>query len=118
MQGEEHPETLTSMNNLALTLGGQGDLAGARALQEKVLEVRRRVLGKEHPDTLISMANLAYTLLQMGEHLPALQLMQTVAEGRARVLGPGHPDTLASARILEQMRTALAEAPAQAEKGP
>jgi len=50
--GEEHPDTLTSMSNLALTLGNQGDLNGARALQEQVLEARRRVLGEEHPDTL------------------------------------------------------------------
>ena len=35
--GEEHPDTLTSMNNLANTLGSLGDLAGARALQEQVL---------------------------------------------------------------------------------
>ena len=40
------------MNNLADTLRAQGDLAGARALQERVLEARRRVLGEEHPDTL------------------------------------------------------------------
>ncbi len=30
--GEEHPDTLTSMNNLAATYRSQGDLAGARAL--------------------------------------------------------------------------------------
>jgi hypothetical protein len=31
------------MNNLALTLSAQGDLPGARALQERVLEACRRV---------------------------------------------------------------------------
>ncbi|MBS0449471.1 MAG: tetratricopeptide repeat protein, partial [Proteobacteria bacterium] len=46
--GEEHADTLTSINNLAVTLSAQGDLAAARALQESVLEVRRRVLGEEH----------------------------------------------------------------------
>ena len=48
-----------SMNNLADTLRAQGDLNGARELQEKVLEIRRRILGEEHPDTLTSMNNLA-----------------------------------------------------------
>ena len=38
---------LTSMNNLAATLRDQGDLAGARATQEQVLALRRRVLGEE-----------------------------------------------------------------------
>ena len=28
-------------------------------MQEKVLEVRRRILGEEHPDTLRTMHNLA-----------------------------------------------------------
>ena len=43
------------MSNLASTLGGQGNHAGARSLQEEALTVSRRVLGAEHPDTLISM---------------------------------------------------------------
>ena len=37
----------------------QGDYAGARQLEERVLEARKRVLGEEHPDTLTSMNNLA-----------------------------------------------------------
>ena len=50
------------MNNLAATMKAQGDLAGARKLQEEMLAIRRRVLGPEHPDTLTSMNNLADTL--------------------------------------------------------
>ena len=95
------------MNNLAATLWNQGDLPGARALQEKVLESRRRVLGEEHPDTLNSMGNLAIMLWQMEERRPALHLMQTAAEGRGRVLGWEHPDTLDSLRDVEHMQTAL-----------
>jgi len=53
--GEEHPDTLTSMNNLALTLLAEGDRAGARRLGERVLEARSRVHGEAHPDTLASM---------------------------------------------------------------
>jgi hypothetical protein len=33
--GEEHPDTLMSMSNLASTFAAQGDLTGARALQER-----------------------------------------------------------------------------------
>jgi len=33
--GEEHSNTLMSMNNLAATLSDQGDLAGARKLETK-----------------------------------------------------------------------------------
>jgi hypothetical protein len=62
--GEEHPDTLTSMHNVASTLSSQGDLAGARALQERVLAARLRQLGQKHPDTSGSAWNLVLTLLK------------------------------------------------------
>jgi hypothetical protein len=49
--GEEHPDTLTSMNNLALTLRAQGDLDGALRLLRKCLSGRRKVLGENHSNT-------------------------------------------------------------------
>ena len=94
--GEEHPDTLTSMNNLARTLADQGDYAGAWQLQERVLETQRRVLGEEHPNTLISMANLAATLSEQGDYTEARQLQERVLEVRTRILGEEHPDTLRS----------------------
>jgi tetratricopeptide (TPR) repeat protein len=74
--GEEQPDTLRSMMNLALTLHAQGDLPAARALQEQVLAVRRRVLGDEHPDTLVVMNDLAETLLSLGMLAEAQQLQK------------------------------------------
>jgi hypothetical protein len=65
--GDEHPDTLGSMSNLAITLKGQGDLPGARRLQEAVLGARKRLQGDEHPDTLTSMNNLAGTLKAQGD---------------------------------------------------
>jgi hypothetical protein len=56
--GEEHPDTLTSMNNLAGSFQGLGDLPGARDLFERAFEGFRRVLGDEHPSTLLAKANL------------------------------------------------------------
>jgi Flp pilus assembly protein TadD len=46
--GDEHPDTLTTINNLALTLYAQGDWGTARALFAEVVEARRRLLGDEH----------------------------------------------------------------------
>ena len=48
----EHPDTLASMNNLALTYHRQGRWKEAEELGEQVLESRKRMLGHEHPDTL------------------------------------------------------------------
>ncbi|KAA0578513.1 tetratricopeptide repeat protein [Azospirillum sp. B21] len=96
LYGEEHPNTLTCMDNFASTLWKQGDLAGARRLQEQVLEVSRRVLGEEHPDTLTSMNNLASTLRDQGDLAGARELQEQVLAVRRRVLGEEHPDILIS----------------------
>ena len=60
--GEEHPDTLITMGNLANTLGAQGDLSGARKLLNQVLSTHRRLLGEKHPTTSISAWNL-FTVL-------------------------------------------------------
>jgi hypothetical protein len=57
--GEEHPDTLTSMANLAFTYWNQGRRKEAKKLDEKAMEARKRLLGEEHPDTLYSMAALS-----------------------------------------------------------
>ena len=59
--GEEHPNTLTSMGNLASTYADQGRWKEAEELGVQGLEARKRVLGEEHSDTLTSIANLAST---------------------------------------------------------
>ncbi|MFI6800981.1 tetratricopeptide repeat protein [Streptosporangium canum] len=63
--GEEHPNTLTSRNNLASALRDLRQLAEAAAEYRAVLEVQRRVLGEEHPSTLIIRNDLAGVLEQL-----------------------------------------------------
>ena len=104
--GDEHPDTLTSANNLAETRRAQGDHAGARALHEEVYATRRRVLGDEHPDTLTSANNLAETRYAQGDHAGARALLEEVYATRRRVLGDEHPDTLTSANNLAETRYA------------
>jgi Tetratricopeptide repeat/NB-ARC domain len=91
--GDEHSDTLTSMNNLAQTLSRQGDYVRARQLQEQVLEVSRRVLGEEHPDTLTSMGNLAQTLYSQGNYVQAEPLYVQAFEILDQRLGFTHPTT-------------------------
>ncbi len=57
--GEEHPDTITAMANLASTRWQQGRSDEAEGLEVQVLELRKAVLGEEHPDTITAMANLA-----------------------------------------------------------
>ena len=57
--GEEHPDTLVSMNNLASSYSDLGRRTEALGLGEKVLEMSKRILGEEHPDTLLYQDNLS-----------------------------------------------------------
>ena len=58
MLGEEHPDTLTSMANLASTLKSQIRYEEAISLTENCFELRKRVVDPEHPDTKSSLQAL------------------------------------------------------------
>ncbi|KAI2885598.1 hypothetical protein CBS13152_7503 [Aspergillus niger] len=94
--GPEHPDTLTSMGNLASTYRNQGRWKEAEDLEVQELEICKQVLGSKHPDTLTSMANLASTYRNQGRWKEAEDLDVQVMESRKQVLGPEHPDTLTS----------------------
>jgi hypothetical protein len=64
--GEDHPNMLSSMNNLASMYREQGRWKEAEELEVRVIETRKKVLGEDHPDTLTSMGNLAVTCMNQG----------------------------------------------------
>jgi tetratricopeptide (TPR) repeat protein len=64
--GAEHPDTATTLNNLALLFKSQGDYDGARPLYERALAIYEKVLGAEHPDTKDSAAAAAVVLDSLG----------------------------------------------------
>jgi tetratricopeptide (TPR) repeat protein len=92
--GPQHPDTLTSMRNLAGVLRMEGRNVEAEKLQRETLDIQRRVLGPEHPQTLASMNNLANVLCSEGNHAEAEKLYRETLDALRRVLGREHPDTL------------------------
>ena len=96
-------DTATSLNNLALLLQDQGDLAGARPLYERALAIREKVLGAEHPDTATSLSNLAILLQAQGDLAAARPLYERALAIREKVLGPEHPDTATSLNNLASL---------------
>jgi len=94
--GPEHPDTLRSMNNLALVYADEGKYAQAETLHSQALEIERRVLGPEHPNTLMSMHNLALVYMREGKYAQAETLYGQTLEIERRVLGPEHRDTVLS----------------------
>ena len=98
--GPEHPDTATSLNNLAVLLQDQGDLAAARPLFERALAIREKALGPEHPDTATSLNNLAVLLQDQGDLAAARPLYERALAIREKALGPEHPDTATSLNNL------------------
>jgi len=94
--GPEHPDTLGSLNNLALLFKAKGDYDSAEPLYRRALEAFERTLGPEHPDTLRSLNNLALLLSAKGDYASTEPLCRRAWEAQERTLGSEHPATLAS----------------------
>jgi len=92
--GNEHPETLAAVGNLAGTLMLQGDLAAARKLQEPLLAASKKVLGEEHRGTLTVMLELSRTLFELGDLAGAAQLQEIALATSRRLFGDTDIHTL------------------------
>ena len=91
--GVEHPDTLTSVNNLASVLRDQGKYEAAEEMNRRALEGREKVLGVEHPDTLTSVYSLAYLFHHQQRYNDASVLYLRASAGFSKTLGPDHPTT-------------------------
>jgi tetratricopeptide (TPR) repeat protein len=98
--GHEHPDTATSLNNLAVLYDAQGNYSEALPLYQRALAIYEQVLGPEHPKTALSLNNLAYFYHNQGNYSEALPLYQRALAIREKVLGPEHPNTATSLNNL------------------
>jgi|SoiMethySBSTD1v2_1073268.scaffolds.fasta_scaffold15246_6 eukaryotic-like serine/threonine-protein kinase len=101
--GAEHPETLTSDNNLGQLYREQGKYSQAEAVLSKTTSIRQRVLGELHPDTLIAMANLGIVLHEQGKYAEAEPVLTKVLEAETRVRGEEDLETLISMLNLAKL---------------
>ena len=99
--GNDHPQTLTALNQLANLYWFQDRYSEAEPLYLEVIEARRRVLGEEHPDTLRVRTDLASNYTLQKRFAEAERLDNATLEVQQRVLGPDHPDTRLSLNILQ-----------------
>jgi hypothetical protein len=102
--GPDHPDILTTRNNLALARGEAGDWTDAVTAFEGLLADQLRILGPGHRDTLVAWSNLAMAKGEAGDPAAAAAEYEKVLAARIRVLGPKHPDTLASRSQLAVWR--------------
>jgi hypothetical protein len=109
MLGEDHPDTLRSVNNLARNLRALHEYERARQLDEDTVTRKRRVFGEDHPHTLRSVNNLARDLHALGEYERARQLNEDTLSRCRRVFGEDQPYTLRSVNNLARDLHALGE---------
>ncbi|MCA0374615.1 MAG: serine/threonine-protein kinase [Gemmatimonadetes bacterium] len=135
VQGAEHPVTARVMTALAqvrldaATPADTAPLAEAEQLVRDALRAFRQSLGPTHPDVGKAMHQLATIRLQRGDVRDAAQLEAAALPVLTAAVGPWHPSTLATrvgqarvlrasgdvpgaVRLLTQLRTQLAVAPA------
>ncbi|KAK4164409.1 hypothetical protein QBC43DRAFT_262507 [Cladorrhinum sp. PSN259] len=98
--GEKHPDTISSISNLATTYHAQGRYDEADLIYIKVLELRREVLGEKHPHTISTMAFLAATYHTKGRYGEAESTYTKVLELQREAIGEKHPDTIRSMASL------------------
>jgi len=98
--GDDHPDTLASIDAATQLSADRGRLDEAEQLGREALEGRRRVLGDQHPDTLASIAGFGTVLYYRGRYADAERHFREALEGRRRVLGEDSQDTVSSMRSL------------------
>lgn len=69
--GPNHPNTATSLNNLALLYHTQGKYTQAEPLYQRALAICEHELGPNHPDTATSLNNLAALYRNQGKYTQA-----------------------------------------------
>jgi tetratricopeptide (TPR) repeat protein len=97
----------------ALVAGGR--YREAQPVLEKILAVRRKVLGEEHPYTAASSNNLAHSLNAQGKYAAAEEGSRQALAIRRKTLGEEHPDTAAGYYNLASILNAQGRFAAAAE---
>ncbi len=98
--GAEHPDTLTTLNNLAGLYQDQGKYEEAQELYERVREANERVLGAEHPYTAVTLYGLAVVYEKQGRYEEAEKLYLRALAIDEKVYGLYHRGIITDLRGL------------------
>jgi non-specific serine/threonine protein kinase/serine/threonine-protein kinase len=89
--GDEHADTLRTIEVLASLDENQADYAAAERRYTTVLDGRRRVLGSQHPNVLRTLNNLGWIDYRRGRFSQAEARLTEALAAEQRVLGPDDP---------------------------
>lgn len=103
MLGKDHPDTLISQLQLAITQRHHNAFQSARENIEEVLRSRVEQLGHDHPDSLSARCELNLVKCHQGKLKEACEDQADILRLRNLLLGSSHPDTINSQRELLAM---------------
>jgi CHAT domain-containing protein/tetratricopeptide (TPR) repeat protein len=89
--GENHPDTASTLNALAMLYDAQGRYADAERLCRRSLEIRKRVLGDNHRSVAYSLSTLAWNLRMQQKYADAEQAYKRAIEIEENTLGKEDP---------------------------
>lgn len=98
--GENHPDTIESLNNLAYACYHRKNRADAVSHIEKARKMAYKVFGARHMTTLEIMNNMAFLYSEMGKGEEAIDLNYTVWKTYKELLGEDNEKTLSAAYVL------------------
>jgi nucleoside phosphorylase/tetratricopeptide (TPR) repeat protein len=80
-----------TLGNLGILAREQGDLAGAKALQERALRIKEKAYGPEHPAVASTLGNLGLLAQDQGDLAGARALQERALRIEEKAYGPDHP---------------------------
>lgn len=101
--GDDHRDTLSSIEHLGLMLGRLGRRDDQAMLYREALAGYRRTVGDRHARTLNAMSNLGTNYNARGEIEQAERYFREALAGQRDVLGPDHHETLITTYGLGHM---------------
>jgi CHAT domain-containing protein/Tfp pilus assembly protein PilF len=101
--GEDHPDYVLSLNNMAGLYSKKGDYSAAESIYKQVLAIRKRVSGEGHPLYVASINSLAALYANMGNYTAALSLYKQATVIVKRTLGVEHVDYALNLHYLSRL---------------
>eukprot|EP00903_Cladosiphon_okamuranus_P008466 g8133.t2 len=113
VQGRDHPDVASALNNRAEMLKNQGKYDEAEPLFRRSLAIHERVYGPDHQEVAKDLNNWAELLKNQGKFTEAAPLYERSQATQDNVLDPEHPDaaqSLSNRAYLLQSQGKFAEA--------
>jgi len=107
--GDDHPNTLDSMTNLALQYHEMGRFADALPLGVAAVATARRMFGGDDAEMREALATLGAIYASMGMYVEGQPLLQEALNARRRTLGDDHHDTMNSTMLLGRCHVGMGE---------